>query len=403
MTAPWLSLIGIGEDGLDGLTPAATHLLRQARLVVGGARHLALAGPLEARKLVWPSPLEYAFPEILAQRGSPVCVLASGDPFFYGVGATLMRHVEAAEMRCIPAPSAFSLVAARLGWAQQDCALVTLHGRPLERIAPHLHEGARVIALSWDSATPGKLAAWLNARDFGASVLHVCEALGGGRERVRSARADAFALAEIDPLNTLAIEVKAGPGARVLPRTSGLPDDFFEHDGQLTKRDMRALTLGALAPRRGELLWDIGAGSGSIGIEWMLADPANRAIAIERSADRVARAMRNASELGTPTLRMVEGAAPEALRGLPAPDAIFVGGGATVPGVLEAALAALKPGGRLVVNAVTLETQSELARRYAALGGELTQVQIAHAERIGGFHGFRPAMPIVQWIYGKPR
>lgn len=403
MTAPWLSLIGIGEDGLDGLTPAATHLVRQARLVVGGARHLALAGPLAGRKLVWPSPLEAAFPEILAQRGTPVCVLATGDPFFYGVGATLMRHVEAAEMRCLPAPSAFSLVAARLGWAQQDCALITLHGRPLERIAPHLHAGARVIALSWDATTPSKLAAWLSARGFGASLLHVCEALGGPRERLRSARADGFALAQIDPLNTLAIEVEAGARARVLPRASGLPDEFFEHDGQLTKRDMRALTLSALAPRRGELLWDIGAGSGSIGIEWMLADPANRAIAIERNPERAARAMRNACELGTPTLQMIEGAAPDVLRGLPAPDAVFIGGGATAPGVLEAALDALKPGGRLVVNAVTLETQGELARRYAALGGELTQAQLARAERIGGFHGFRPAMPIVQWTYERPR
>jgi precorrin-6Y C5,15-methyltransferase (decarboxylating) len=402
MSAPWLSIVGIGEDGLDGLSPAATRLLRQARLVVGGARHLALVGEIEAETLVWPSPMEKAFDVIFARRGEPVCILASGDPFFYGVGTALMRHVQAHEMICLPTPSAFSLAASRLGWSQQDCALLTVHGRPLVGIIPYLHAGARILALSWDETTPAKLASLLTARGFGRSRLTVCENLGGPKERVRDAAARDFALDDISPLNMIALEVAAEPGVRIIPRAPGLPDDWFEHDGQITKSDIRALTLSALAPRRGELLWDIGAGSGSIGIEWMLADPANRAIAIERNEARAARVMRNAAALGTPGLRLVQGAAPEALAGLPTPDAIFIGGGATVPEVLDSALAALEPGGRLVVNGVTIETQAELAHRFGVLGGDLRQMQVARAEKVGSFYGFRPAMPVVQWSYEKP-
>ena len=401
MSAPWLSILGLGEDGLEGLSPAATRLLRQANLVVGGARHLALAGPLDAETLVWPSPIEDAYPAILARRGDPVCVLASGDPFFYGVGSALARLVDRSETIVLPAPSTFSLMAARLGWAQQNCALVSLHGRPLERIIPLLGEGALILALSWDETTPGKLAALLTARGLGQSRLTVCEHLGGARERIRATSAAAFALDAISPLNAIALEVAAAPGARFIPRAAGLPDDWFEHDGQLTKREIRAATLSALAPQRGQRLWDIGAGSGSVAIEWMLADPDNEAIAIERRPDRAARILRNAATLGTPGLRVVQRAAPEALGGLPTPDAIFIGGGATVPGVLDAALRALRPGGRLVVNAVTLETQAELLRRYNALGGDLVQLAIARVETVGAFHSFRPTMPVVQWSCQK--
>ncbi|MBV8664297.1 MAG: precorrin-6y C5,15-methyltransferase (decarboxylating) subunit CbiE [Hyphomicrobiales bacterium] len=402
MSAPWLSIIGLGEDGLDGLSPAATHLLRQASLVVGGKRHLELVGRLDAETLAWPSPIEEAYPIILARRGQQVCVLASGDPFFYGVGSALARLVDMSEIVSLPSPSAFSLMASRLGWPQQDCALVSLHGRPLERIIPCLSEGARILALSWDETTPAKLASLLTERGLGRSRLTVGEHLGGAKERVRAAFAEAFDLDAISPLNAIALEVAAAPGARLIPRAPGLPDDWFENDGQLTKSEIRAVTLSALAPRRGEALWDIGAGSGSIAIEWLLADPANRAFAIEKNADRAARVMRNAAALGTPGLRLIEGAAPEALIGLPTPDAIFIGGGASAPGVLDAALAALRPHGRLVVNAVTIETQAELSRRFSALGGDLVQLSVARAEKVGGFHGFRPAMPIVQWRYEKP-
>ena len=268
-------------------------------------------------------------PEILARRGEPVCVLASGDPFFYGVGGLLMRHIPPEEMICLPAPSAFSLAAARLGWSLQDCATLSLHGRALEAIIPHLQPNARLLALSWDGATPGKLAALLTARGMGRSKLIVCEAMGGAMRSLRAARADDFAFDDVAALNTIALEVVAEAGSRVLPRASGLLDALFEHDGQITKREIRAMTLAALAPRRGELLWDVGAGSGSVAIEWMLCDPANRAIAIERRPERAARIARNAAALGVPGLEIVEGDPPEALAGLPRPDAIFVGGGAS--------------------------------------------------------------------------
>jgi precorrin-6B C5,15-methyltransferase / cobalt-precorrin-6B C5,C15-methyltransferase len=401
VTAPWLTLIGLGEDGRAGLSPAANEALAQARLVVGGARHLALVAPLDCETLCWPSPMDAAYPEILARRGEKVVVLASGDPFFYGVGSVLARKIPPQEMLCLPAPSSFSLVAARLGWAQQDCALVTLHGRPLEKIIPRLHDGARIIALSWDGATPQKLAALLTKRGFGASRLTICEHLGGPQERVRASLARDFSLADVAALNTMALDLVADRDARILPRAPGLPDDFFEHDGQITKSEFRALTLSALAPRRGELLWDIGAGSGSVAIEFMLADEANAAIAIEANSVRAQRIGRNALALGTPGLRVVEGRAPEILADLPRPEKIFVGGGATAPGVIETALEALLPGGLLVVNGVTLETQSLLVARHAALGGNLLQVQIARAEKLGGFTAFRPALPIVQWIYAK--
>jgi precorrin-6B C5,15-methyltransferase / cobalt-precorrin-6B C5,C15-methyltransferase len=398
----WLAVVGIGEDGVDGLSPAARRLVAQAAFVVGGKRHLALAGPLSAETLVWPSPIEDALDAIEAHRGRSACVLASGDPFFFGVGAMLMRHFAAGEMICVPAPSAFALAAARLGWSQQDCALLTLHGRPLEAIIPHLHPGARILALSWDDATPAKLAALLTARGMGRSKITVCEAMGGPRERIRETEAQTYGLDNVAALNTIALETVADRGARVLPRAAGLPDDWFEHDGQITKREIRAMTLAQLAPGRGELLWDVGSGSGSVAIEWMLADPANRAVAIEVRHDRAARVARNALTFGVPHLSVVTGEAPQALADLPAPDAIFIGGGASAPDMVERACDALAPGGRLVVNAVTVETQAACVDWRARYGGELTQIAVAHAEPVGRYSGWRAAMPIVQWRLVKP-
>ncbi len=398
----WLAVVGIGEDGIDGLSPAARRLVAQAAFVVGGRRHLNLAGQLNAETFVWPSPIEDALDVIETHRGRPSCVLATGDPFFFGVGAMLMRRFAADEMICVPAPSAFGLAASRLGWSQQDCALLTLHGRPLEAIVPHLQPGARVLALSWDDATPAKLAALLAARGMGRSQLTVLEAMGGARERLRAAEARSFALDNVVALNTIALEVVADRGARVLPRAAGLPDDWFEHDGQITKREIRAVTLSQLAPRRGECLWDVGSGSGSVAIEWMLADPGNRAVAIEARHDRAARIARNALAFGVPSLSVVAGEAPQALADLPAPDAIFIGGGAGAPQMIERAIDALSSGGRLVVNAVTLETQAALVDWRARHGGELTQIAVAHAEPVGRFSGWRAAMPVVQWRFIKP-
>ncbi|WP_181706431.1 precorrin-6y C5,15-methyltransferase (decarboxylating) subunit CbiE [Chthonobacter rhizosphaerae] len=406
----WLTLVGLGEDGLDGLIPAARAALMQAELVVGGARHLALAAPMTlqtgAETLPWPSPLEGAFPAILARRGRPVAVLATGDPFFHGIGSVLAAHVDPAEMAAFPAPSAYALACARLGWAGQHVVRVSLHGRALARIRPHLHDGARILALSWDGSTPETLARLLAAEGFGRTRLTVMEAMGGPRERIAAATAAGFALADIDPLNTVALEVVADPGARALPFTPGLPDDWFESDGQITKREVRAVTLSSLRPTRGQLLWDVGAGSGSVGIEWMLADPSCRAVAVEPRADRAARVARNVEAFGVPDLRVVAGEAPAALDGLPAPDAVFIGGGAGDPGVIDACLAALKPGGRLVVNAVTLETQALLVDRHGRHGGDLVQLSVARADRIGGaagaFRGLRPAMAVLQWVAERP-
>jgi precorrin-6Y C5,15-methyltransferase (decarboxylating) len=302
----------------------------------------------------------------------------------------------------VPAPSAFSLAASRLGWALPDIVLLSVHGRALDRIRPVLHPGARLLALTSDSEGPGALARLLAESGFGQSKLTVLEALGGARERIRTATAASFNLGGVADLNTVAIEVVAARDARVIAYTPGLADALFEHDGQITKREIRAVTLSALAPLKGELLWDVGAGAGSVAIEWMLADPSLRAIAVEARADRAARILRNAAAFGVPGLEVIEGSAPHALASLATPDAVFIGGGASEGGVLAAAIAALRLGGRLVVNAVTLETEAELIARHAALGGALTRIDIARAEPVGGKTGWRAAMPVTQWAWVKP-
>jgi precorrin-6B C5,15-methyltransferase / cobalt-precorrin-6B C5,C15-methyltransferase len=399
----WLSIVGIGEDGVEGLSAAARGLVANADIVFGGDRHLSLAASLiRGEAKLWPSPFSRGIDEVLSFRGRQVCVLASGDPFHYGVGSVLAGQVPPEETLVVPAPSAFSLAAARLGWALPDIALVSVHGRALDRIRPALHPGARVLALTSASDGPMALARLLAETGFGDSKLTVLEALGGARERVRTTRASRFDLGDVADLNTVAIEVASSPGARVIAYTPGLPEALFEHDGQITKREVRAVTLSALAPLKGELLWDIGAGSGSVAIEWMLADTSLRATAIEARADRAARIIRNAAAFGVPSLEVVEGRAPDAFAGLAAPDAVFVGGGATKGRVIDAAIAALRSGGRLVVNAVTLETEAELLARHAALGGTLTRIEVSRAEPVGGKTGWRSAMPVTQWAWVKP-
>ncbi len=402
-TSRWLSIVGIGEDGVEGLSSVARRLVGAAEIVFGGRRHLALAAPLiRGASRPWPSPFDGAADEVLVHRGRSICVLASGDPFHYGIGAVLARKIDAGEMNVVPAPSAFSLAAGRLGWSLPQTTLLSLHGRPLDLVRPHLQPGARILALTSDGEAVTTLAKLLVATGFGASRFTVLEALGGPRERIRATTAATLDIAAIDPLNTVAIEVAAAPGARVLPRACGLADDLFEHDGQITKREIRAVTLSSLAPRRGELLWDIGAGSGSVAIEWLLADSSMRAIAIEQRADRAARISRNAAAFGVLGLEVLEGVAPDALSGLEAPDAIFVGGGASDAGVLDTAARALRAGGRLVVNAITLATESLLLARHAALGGDLTRIAIARADALGKTTTWRPALPVTQWLWTKP-
>jgi precorrin-6B C5,15-methyltransferase / cobalt-precorrin-6B C5,C15-methyltransferase len=404
---PWLSIVGIDEDGIEGLSSAARELVRSAAVVFGGTRHLALAASLiRGAARPWNLPFDQSMAEVRALRGRPVCVLASGDPFVHGVGSLLSRQIRADEMLSVPARSAFSLGASRLFWSIPQTVLLSLCGRPLDLIRPHLHPGARILVLTSDQRTPRELARLLADLGFGPSQVTVLESLAGPRERIRAARADCFDFADIDALNTVAIEVAAEPNARILPWASGLADELFEHDGQMTKREIRALTLSALAPRRGELLWDVGAGAGSVAIEWMLTDASLNAIAIEQRSDRAARLMRNAAAFGVPHLQLVEASAPSALEGLTPPHAVFVGGGATVPGVIESVRSALRPAGRLVVNAVTLESESFLLKCKEQWGGTLTHIAISRAGPVGGdtarLSGWRPSMPVIQWTWTKP-
>ncbi|TGQ78355.1 precorrin-6y C5,15-methyltransferase (decarboxylating) subunit CbiE [Mesorhizobium sp. M8A.F.Ca.ET.207.01.1.1] len=402
-TPKWLTIVGIGEDGLAGLGDEAKRRIAEAEFIFGGKRHLALVASFARGKpCPWPVPFDTGMADVLAVAGRNVCVLASGDPFFHGVGATLARKVQPQEMHVISAPSAISLAAARLGWALQDIEIISLHGHPVDLIRPLLQPNARILALTSDGDAPAAIARLLTELDFGASRLTVLEALGGPKETLRSARADAFNLENINPLNVLAIEIDSNPQGRVLPLTSGLADHMFEHDGQITKREIRAITLSALAPRRGEVLWDIGAGSGSIGIEWMLAHPSLRAIAIEADPARAARIGHNAVACGVPGLVIVEGSAPKALAKLATPDAIFIGGGGSDTGVLNAAIKALRAGGRLVANAVTLEMEALLLAQYTRRGGDLVRIGISRASPVGSMQAWRPAMPVTQWNWVKP-
>jgi precorrin-6Y C5,15-methyltransferase (decarboxylating) len=398
--APWLTVVGIGEDGFHGLGRAARRALVEAAIVIGGDRHLAmLPARIRARREPWPKPFDVA--AIEAHRGTPVCVLASGDPMLFGVGATLARTIPPAQMRVISGPSSLSLAAARLGWPLQDVSVVSLVGRPLAALNAHLFDGARVLVLSRDGESPHEIAKLLNQRGFGATPMSVFESLGGPSERRIDARADTWQEEAVGALNLVALECRAS-GAFSLPLTSGLPDSAFLTDGQLTKRDVRAMTLARLAPSPGALLWDVGAGCGSIGIEWMRCHPACKAIAIESNRERQAFIAHNRDALGVPGLQLIEGRAPDALAGLPMPDAIFIGGGVTIPGVLEACWSSLREGGRLVANAVTLQGEAALVDWRNRHGGTLTRIALSEAQPLGGFDAWRAALPITLFDAIKP-
>ncbi|MFJ5679973.1 precorrin-6y C5,15-methyltransferase (decarboxylating) subunit CbiE [Streptomyces sp. NPDC093097] len=410
MTPPLpLFVVGIGADGWEGLSAVARRELGAAEVVIGGARQLALL-PAECagERVPWPSPLRPAVPGLLAAyAGRRVCVLASGDPMFYGIGRTLAEVMaqDAAvrrPLRVVPHPSSVAYACARLGWAVEDTEVVTLVGRPAENLVRALHDGRRVLVLSAGAGTPGEVAELLRARGFGPTRIRVWEQLGGVHERLVEGTAQGWDAPAGDPLNVIALDCAREPDAPRLPVVPGLPDDAYEHDGQLTKRHIRAATLAALAPAPGELLWDVGGGSGSIAVEWLRAHRSCRAVGVERDAARAARIGRNARALGVPDLHVVHGAAPAALAGLPTPDAVFIGGGLTVPGLLDACWAALPPGGRLVANTVTLESEALLTEWYRRHGGELVRLAVAHAVPVGGFTGWRQAMPVTQWSVVKP-
>ena len=398
---PWLTIVGIGEDGYAGLGKAARRALLGASEVIGAPRQLELLPHcLRANRQAWPSP--FSLEPVLRRRGEPTCVLASGDPMLFGVGASLARQIPPEEMQVLPAPSSASLAAARLGWTLQECTLLSLVARPLAALNAQIHDGVKLLILSNDGESPAAIAALLRERGFGPSRISVLEHLGGESERRIDGLASDWSLSETAALNLVAVECVAGADAVRLPLTTGLPDDAFRHDGQLTKRDVRAITLARLAPQPGELLWDVGAGCGSIGIEWMRAHPACRTLAIEADENRQGFIEYNRDVLGVPGLQLVRGKAPDALAGLERPDAIFIGGGVTREGVLPLCWERLRPGGRLVANAVTLQSELALAHFREQHGGELTRIHVAQAQPLGAFDTWRQALPITVLDLVKP-
>jgi precorrin-6Y C5,15-methyltransferase (decarboxylating) len=390
---PWLTIVGVGEDGPEGLPPASRRALEEAQVVMGPPRHLALLPGLGAERIAWPVPFADGLPTLHSLRGRRVAVLASGDPFWFGAGAVIARELAPDEWRALPGPSAFSLAAARLGWPLERTLCMGLHAAPLARLKPHLAPGVRAIVLLRDGEAVADLARYLADEGFGATRLTVMEALGGPNERITHMQAETPGGPFSHPV-AVALDV-AGPGA-VVPGASGIEDSFFDTDGQITKRPVRALALSALAPRPGETLWDIGGGSGSISVEWCLSHPETQAISIESRPDRAARIRANAARFGLDRLRVVEGEATAVLSDLPLPQAVFVGGG--LSGELLAALEArLAPGTRLVAHAVTLESEALLIAVAGRRGGDLLRIELAEAAPLGARRGWTPARPVVQW------
>ncbi|WP_297833008.1 precorrin-6y C5,15-methyltransferase (decarboxylating) subunit CbiE [Pseudomonas sp.] len=399
--APWLTVVGIGEEGFKGLGKTARHALLGATQVFGGQRQLdLLPACIGAKRILWPSP--FSLKPVLEQRGTPICVLASGDPMLFGVGASLARQVDTEEMRVLPSPSSYSLAAARLGWPLQDVVTLSVVARPLAALNAQVHNGLRLLVLSNDGSSPAAIAELLRARGYGPSYMTVLEHLGGDAERRVDGIAAEWTDQPIAALNLVAIECRADANAPRLSLLAGLPDSAFEHDGQLTKRDVRAITLARLAPAPGELLWDVGAGCGSIGIEWMRAHPSCRTLAIEADESRQLLIEHNRDALGVPGLQLIRGRAPDALLNLETPDAIFIGGGVTRPGVLDACWQQLRSGGRLVANAVTLQSEATLVVWRELNGGELTRLHVAQAKPLGEFDTWRQALPITLLEAIKP-
>ncbi|MFY0617819.1 precorrin-6y C5,15-methyltransferase (decarboxylating) subunit CbiE [Shimia sp.] len=393
----WLTIVGLGEDGPDGLSPASLKALSEAEVIMGAPRHLSLLPPLSCDTVEWPVPYADGIALLLEKRGKKTVVLASGDPFWHGAGGTLAKHLERGEWRSIPSPSTLSLAAAALGWSLESTVTLGLHAAPFARLRPHLAKGTRAIVTLRDGNAVTEFAGWLSKIGFGDSTLHVMEALGGPNERIRATTAQDMAFDDINHPVSVAISAKGGPA---LSQSSGQPDAFFDNDGQITKRPVRALTLSALAPQPGEHLWDIGGGSGSIAIEWLLAHGQNAATSVEINPDRANRIRENATALGADRLKVVTGAAPQALEDLAPPDAVFIGGGISED-MLQTVWRQLPAQSRLVANAVTLEAETLLASWHAKFGGDLLRIELAHATPLGRKRGWKSSYPIVQWSVSK--
>ena len=398
----WLTIIGMGEDGYDGLPARARLAIAEADVIVGSERLQAFLPATSAERHEWPQPFSAVIDRIQPLRGRKTVILATGDPLNYGVARKLMTFIPFEEMEIIPHLSAFSLAAARMGWSLPDCDTLTLHGRHAANIEAFIQPDVRLLVLTEDETTIPEVARRLVARGFERSEITVLENMGGPRERRSSFTANAVPATEFSPLNTLAVHCIASPGARILSRVGGLPDDAFAHDGQLTKRDVRAATLAALAPSPEKLLWDIGAGCGSIAIEWMRSTRACEAFAFEHDTERLRMIATNADRLGTPRLKIVSGDAPATLAGQPAPDAVFIGGGLSSPCVFETAWERLKPGGNMVVNVVTIEGELHLYDLHEKHGGDLVRIEVSHLTRVGRLRALRPRMAVTQWRAQKP-
>jgi precorrin-6Y C5,15-methyltransferase (decarboxylating) len=405
-TEHWLSIVGIGEDGWDGLNGEAKRAVESAEVLYGGVRHLALvpAAGSSPSRIPWPSPMTPAVQQILTEyRGKKrVTVLASGDPMLHGVGAPLTRDLVTTEFRVIPQISAFSLACARLGWPMAETTLITLVNRPVEQLLRHLYPGQRLVIFSEDGSTPATVARLLTEFGYGSSKIDVFENLGGSSERNITELAASWPNKQCGKLNLMAVLCAPDTTARPLSLAPGLPDDIFDTDGQLTKREVRAVTLARLAPLPNQTLWDVGAGTGSIGIEWMRVHTSCSCIAFEARAERAVRIQQNAARLGVPTLKVIQGTAPATFVNLRSPDAIFLGGGVSNEDLFAACWAELSPGGRLVANAVTLQSEARLVARHALYGGDLMRMTVSRADLIGGSYGWRPMMPITQWTVTKP-
>jgi precorrin-6B C5,15-methyltransferase / cobalt-precorrin-6B C5,C15-methyltransferase len=396
-----LVIVGIGADGWAGLSENARAAVLAAETIVGSSRQLALLPATDATQRPWSSPIDPLVEELIEEcetgSGGAMCVLASGDPMLHGIGATLARRLPAYRLVIHPHPSAFALACARLGWPAAEVELVSTVGHPPEVVARLLQPRRRLVVYVVGAAGASELASVVRDHGFGPSRFVVLEQLGGPDERVVESTAAEWGTTEAEPLHCVAIDCRADAGVQPRPLVAGLPDDAYENDGQLTKRHVRAATLAALAPTPGAVLWDVGAGSGSVAIEWLRAEPSARAFAIERREDRAARVRANASRLGVPQLEVVPGSAPEALCELPGPDAIFIGGGLTSAGVIQRCWYSLRPGGRIVANAVTIEGERILAFARERCGGELVRIEISHAEPLGSFEAWRSQLPVVQW------
>lgn len=400
MPKPWLHIVGIGENGTEGLTADALEAVESAGTLIGARRHLERFSHTAARRMEWPSPFDALTAEIKRLRGGKVAVLATGDPLWYSVGARIGREIPPGEITYHPQLSAFQLAAARLGWSMADLETLTAHGRPAEQVIPWIAPGQRLLILATGSETPGQVAGILARWGFGPSKMTVLASMGGRNEARLEGEAATWGRRKAPEFNTLAVECVPGPDAVIASTVPGLDDGMFVHDGVMTKREVRSATISRLMPARGALLWDVGCGCGSVAIEWMRGARDAMAVGIERNPKRISMALQNATALGAPRLQVIEGEAPEALRSLDRPDAVFIGGGIS-DRVARACFRALKPFGRLVANAVTAESESVLLKAKNSLGGELIRIAVSRAEPVGGMTGWKPLMPVTQWSLVK--